>query len=122
MKTVLASALAILSFSTPAFSQTAATAQPNAAGAAQGNLPESMRIQQSGAVAAVATRLQAARIEKGTAIRHLAPAQLPRRSESYNGALLRAVFSGSAPALAGRQSDSAGGTGRSRGRWRVGLQ
>jgi hypothetical protein len=47
MKTVLASAIAILSFSTStAFSQTAGTAQPNAAGAAQGNLPESMRIQQ----------------------------------------------------------------------------
>ena len=46
MKTVLASAIAILSFSTPSFSQTAGTAQPNAAGAAQGNLPESMRIQQ----------------------------------------------------------------------------
>jgi hypothetical protein len=47
MKTVLASAIAILSLSTStAFSQTAGTGQPNAAGAAQGNLPESMRIQQ----------------------------------------------------------------------------
>ena len=47
MKTVLASAIAILSLSTStAFSQTAGTAQPDAAGAAQGNLPESMRIQQ----------------------------------------------------------------------------
>ena len=47
MKTVLAaSAIAVLSFTTPSFSQTAGTAQPNAAGAAQGNLPESMRIQQ----------------------------------------------------------------------------
>ena len=47
MKTVLAaSAIAILSFTTPSLSQTPETAQPNAAGAAQGNLPESMRIQQ----------------------------------------------------------------------------
>ena len=44
MKTVLAaSAIAVLSFTTPSFSQTAGTAEP---GAAQGNLPESMRIQQ----------------------------------------------------------------------------
>jgi hypothetical protein len=47
MKTVIASAIAILSLSTStAYSQTAGTDQPNAAGAAQGNLPESMRIQQ----------------------------------------------------------------------------
>ena len=47
MKTVLAaSAIAVLSFTTPSLSQTAGTAEPNAAGAAQANLPESMRIQQ----------------------------------------------------------------------------
>jgi hypothetical protein len=46
MKTVLASATAILIFSVPALSQSTGTAQPNAAGADQGNVPESMRIQQ----------------------------------------------------------------------------
>ena len=47
MKTVLAATtITILSFSTPTFSQTPETTQPNATGAAQGNVPESIGIQQ----------------------------------------------------------------------------
>lgn len=47
MKTALAaSAVVILSFSAPSFSQTAGAAPPNGTGADLGGLPESMRIQQ----------------------------------------------------------------------------